>query len=611
MAGAGLLAQPVADAGEKAAEVAHEQWEKFSAGPALYVSNLLIKIGTIFIIGAGVSYIGAQATARQEQGFLNDIQNRLGQPQQGSPTPVKNATPPPPPLYQPQLQAATSAYNSLSPVSAKANLDALNTMLTNAQSLQAQANSQGAPSTVINDINGWVGIIAGAGAFMELAYTATIGTATEAPNLTIANQGWAAAKVALPDVALLTNQVAIDLGFPAPIPIGVASAPTIPWWEQAFATIGATVVGATQATVNDVSGIAQSVAQFAGDIGQALAFFAKAFMNAPQLLFDGLGYSVTWGFNTILTDLWPWLLALGVGALAVGCAIKFVFTVVWPHIQTRLELGAQARLSRWLGRFDAWFHTQEKVDQVWEFRGTESAIAAAAAEPVYVRSTTPLPSAPVPLKGNRAKAHQVKEPKVELPAEDVSKTPTEPMVGQTDDKTDAPEAPPSPPEEPAGPITPPPPETPAPPPPPPPETPVPTPTTETEDHLGEVPNRAPTMEQLAEMAAKAEAERRMTHPDPPPLPTYRQRKEELEREQADDLLKLANTFDDQYSAIRSEDDARKLADEQTTVIKEAQGNRRAAKAAARVLARKPVAERKYRGAMETANAGLRPEEYGA
>ena len=53
------------------------------------------------------------------------------------------------------------------------------------------------------------------------------------------------------------------------------------------------------------------------------------------------------------------------------------------------------------------------------------------------------------------------------------------------------------------------------------------------------------MEQLAEMAAKAEAERRMTHPDPPPLPTYRQRKEELEREQADDLLKLANTFDDQ------------------------------------------------------------------
>ena len=642
MSAAGLLSV------EKTGDALKTEARKFDSGPALYVSNLCIKIGAIFLIGAAVTYLGAQATARQEQGYLNDIQDRLGEPRTQPPTPPKVPPPPPAiPFYQAGVQNILGAYNELSPVDASANLALFTAMYTASNGIYTQAQTVGAPSNVLTDLEALNLDLASCTEAMKGAVLATTGSPTQPPSPAGASSFWSAAKTLLSGLPGLINQVAVDFGMPAPIPVPQPNLPapaSIPWWEVPLADaawVGMAIVGTAttiadipSTVVNDVTGAASWVAgglsAVANDVGGAVAFIGKALGNLPQLAVDGLGYGITWGLNTICTDLWPGLLVLGAVLVGVGSAIRFTATTLWPRIKPRLELGAKARVDRWLGRFDAWYGTQAKVDTVWKEKGTEAAIQAAAADPVYVRSTTPLPSPAVPLAGQRARAGKVKEitippepAKPETPINEpapppggqpappppgalLPPPPTDGSAKPTNETPPAtPVAPPSPKNAPEGPPVKPPEAENAP------ETPVPTPTTETEEVLGERPNRAPTPEELARIAAEAEANRRATHPDPPPVPTYRQRKEELEREEADDLLKLAGSFDDELSQVKTPDDAYKLADNQTRIIKEAQGNRRAAKAAAKVVDRKPFSRKVYRGAMEGVNAGLRPEEYGA
>ncbi len=90
---------------ERLGAEAREVGQNIAADPVEWTLNTLIKLGSIFAIIGGTMMLAAPVLARQEQGFLNDIQGRLGLAPSTSPIPPKGAKPaPPPPPPPPPIQ---------------------------------------------------------------------------------------------------------------------------------------------------------------------------------------------------------------------------------------------------------------------------------------------------------------------------------------------------------------------------------------------------------------------------------------------------------------------------------------------------------------------------
>jgi hypothetical protein len=185
---------------------------------------------------------------------------------------------------------------------------------------------------------------------------------------------------------------------------------------------------------------------------------------------------------------------VGIGlALAVGGAILGWFWVkIYPRIEGRLELGANARLARIFNRFDRWYKTRGKIREVWTQKGTEGMIYSANANPVFVAPVEQLPSPPPPSPGpdngvTPPEGGGAASTAGSIPPEAPEPVPTPPdasalipEVGQTSDKQ---------------------------------EKPVPTPTSEVEAALGEPAAIEPTNEEL-----RAQEEERKASMPPPPQP---------------------------------------------------------------------------------------------
>jgi hypothetical protein len=369
--------------------------------------------------------------------------------------------------------------------------------------------------------------------------------------------------------------------------------------EQGAETAGSDIEGAVVQAGKDINGVVT-------EIGAGLALIGKAIVNFPRLLFDSLGYAGSWAGEMILDAIYLPLLAIGGSMVAAGISLRYVDRRIWPKLSYRLDLYSEARTARLWNWLDNKLGTREAAGQVWTQKSTEAAIVAAAVEPVYTQSTTPLPSPHVPLPGRAARSRQVRESDLEsslnappvidagLPAEPQKSEPPEVGGAVSPAEIRSPEE--QPPEPPAGPsATVPPPEAPKPP-----ETPVATPTVETEAFLGEHPSRAPTPDEIsAAYAARAASM-------PVSGPSYAQRKEEREHAEAERLLAMGTDWD----SVRTAEDAQDIIDRKRAAIKEAQADKRQATVMRNTLSKKPASQRKYRGAFETANQGLNPEAYG-
>jgi len=358
---------------------------------------------------------------------------------------------------------------------------------------------------------------------------------------------WGSVPILAWECCIFANGLASELNLPSPFNIGDPNnpSPTPPpnpnlfglSWIGTIITVGYSVLLApgilaaegAQALYPAAKTIYNDAAAVAGDVAKGLQVIAASIVNFPRLLADGVGFVVNWSLGQLFGWLGPILAWVGFGMALAGGILLFVYQRVWPKAQSRLELYAEARSARFWNWLDDLLGTRAKTVQVWTEKSTEAGIAAAAATPVYVQSTTPLPSPPVLLPGPKGRARHLKPEEVEAetpPTSDAGQAAVQPEAkggsGSTSPATtpppDLPPAPgkaetvtepsqkstESPPAATEGPMTPPTPEKPA-------EPPAGVPTREeTEAHLGSVPNRAPSPEELREMAVQAEEERRKT-----------------------------------------------------------------------------------------------------
>ena len=178
--------------------------------------------------------------------------------------------------------------------------------------------------------------------------------------------------------------------------------------------------------VKAVLGFGQDVAGVFQDIGQGLAMIGKAIVNLPRLLWDSLGYAGSWAGEMIADAVYTPLLIAGAAMFIAGSVLRYVKINIWPRFESRLALASQARVARIWEWLDAKLGTKENVGDVWGLKTTDAMIEAAAVEPVYTRSTTVLPSVKVPLPGTRIKTRILKPGETEPESPPVPEKGTEP-----------------------------------------------------------------------------------------------------------------------------------------------------------------------------------------
>jgi hypothetical protein len=549
------MAMAAAGAGEAAAPVVQlgvDTYRDFSKSPAKWMADHLLKWGLVTVIAGGISYVISVAAARQEQAFLNDIQARLGLPQTVSPTPPKvPPTPPSPTLAQATISFVVgSVYNfdlTNAQITGQKCIDSVNSLAALQSPLQDQyANteaSQNAGLAVIGFYKaatalGWVPPGTPLTAFPTNPNAplptpgATTTTWIYAPGvLFTAADGVAVdwdsavgAEVRVWQAMNAVNQMAALLNMPQPFVTGQIPgqpAPPVPastnggafgWLSGIFAAAGADLstlgADATQA-VNDVAGffgtVASDVQKFAGDVGGAIAYASRVVLNFPILMWDALGYGVTWGTHTVFGDMAPWLVVIGAVMIAVGVAMTYLY----PRIMPRLELLANARGARFWNRFDKRLGIRSGIQAIWTQKSTEASMHSANANPVFVPPEQELPPTPVPEPPPAATPAPIQEaPKVPEPVPVAPEGPSPNSAPETPIPT--PEAPVKAPDAANAADS----------PPPPPEPPVPATEAEKEELLGDGPS---LREQKMALAAKKPPEARRE-------PT------------ADELLELAGSF---------------------------------------------------------------------
>ncbi|MCI4357384.1 MAG: hypothetical protein L3K18_09685 [Thermoplasmata archaeon] len=534
MVAAGLASQEGSAIAAEVIETGKEIWRDFSADPIMWAADKMVKFGFVAAIGGAVSWAISTASARQEQAYLNDMQTRLGLPLTVSPTPPKPSQTPPPPV--PTLGQTTmaicagSVYNldlTNAYVSGQKCIDAAGQLQTLLDNLVSQGGSKDAIAGCVLGIE-YFGLAA------QQFDWAPPGTPVtdfpQNPNLPLPANGstttswiyvaggltgfgpyWGQAEDWIWVASNATNQVAQALNLPVPfnVPTSAPGAPPPPkpatnttfGWLNGFTTL---VVGAVTTLgqdaiqgVTDVGqffqGVSNDIQQFSGDVGKAIAYGVRVILNFPILLWDGLGYGVTWGTHTLFGDLAPLLLFLGIGLIVAGMAIKGVY----PRLAPRIELLVNARSARFWNRVDRKLGIKPAVKEVKTLAATETLIAQtnALAEPVEAEtSALLLPPAPAETSPEAPPSPPGPLPQ-EIPPPSLPDAPAS-ILPQSD----------SPPETPAT----------VPEPPPPPEAPVPATEAEKEDILGEQPTlreqkmalsrpkpvkrREPTADELLEMA---------------------------------------------------------------------------------------------------------------
>ncbi|MCI4320577.1 MAG: hypothetical protein L3K23_10705, partial [Thermoplasmata archaeon] len=387
----------------------------FSKSPAKWMSDHLLKWGLVTVIAGGLSYVIGVASARQEQAYLNDMQARLGLPQTVSPTPPK--IPPAPP--SPTLAQATvsyvvgSVYNfdlTSAQITGQKCIDSVNSLTALQESLQSQnANTEAAQNAGLAVIGfykaatalGWVppgtpltelptnpnaplpsfdGVTTTWNYLPGALFTAADGVAID----------WSSAVGAEVRVWQAMNAVNVMAGLlNLPVPFLTGNIPGLPpppvpapsnggafgWLNGILAPVAAgvaTVVGDAQTAVNDIAGFVQGAAngisQFAGDVGQAIAYASRVVMNLPVLFWDSLGYGVTWGAHTVFGDMAPWL--LGIGAVMIG--VGMMMSYLYPRLAPRLELLANARGARFWNRVDKRLGIRSNIQAIWTQKATEA-----------------------------------------------------------------------------------------------------------------------------------------------------------------------------------------------------------------------------------------------
>ena len=321
------------------------------------------------------------------------------------------------------------------------------------------------------------------------------------------------------------------------------------------------------------------------------------------------------GLGWLGTNLGPYLFGAGAFLLAVGIVVRFGAERLFP----RIELAANARTAELWNRFDRGFGPGRRFNRLWTEKSTEGMIDSANAAPRHEwrqdqeenePSKTDLARIPAPRRNLRGNLHRKapSRPPGNLPSPPARSGPDSLTGGPAPPDSDAPgdiavgsatgEAPQGPPVPPEGPGA-------VPTDLPPPEdrpSPGPTPTADIEAELGGHQAIEPSAEELREM----ERNRRASHPDPGVL----------EPESGTDGL-----TDEEYFALVDQmrtpiveantyAKASDASDLQTSIIKQAQSNRREAKVRMDVLGKKGFSKKQHRGALEGMNAGMNPDQYG-
>ena len=321
------------------------------------------------------------------------------------------------------------------------------------------------------------------------------------------------------EVAIIQNGGAIFSNI-KPLSFTPAATGTAPlsFSLQGIQNFGQDVEQDLSAVKSDLAGVGGVMVAGAEDIGIAIVDLAKSFlffaMHTPDLIWDGLVWGIGGGLADVLNWLFPWLIIAGAIMLVIGFAIK-IGTHVWDQLAAEPWAKAEAKWASRLAaraeaRFDRLLGNKPEAPAL-EAPPTSTAVGSAE-KPVPVGEPVPIPDRQLEPEPAPAPSAPVAPatPALSAPAE--TSTPTPPLSV---------------------------------------ETPVPggATTEEVEDHLGTVPNRAPTPEELKKLAEESEANRKETLPESQPEPeteTEKETEEETEEEEVsgyDEMLKAADAFE--------------------------------------------------------------------
>jgi hypothetical protein len=413
-----------------AVKVAVDDWSK---DPVMKTATGLVKWGSVLSISGGIMWGFSGPLLQQAQLDRWDMEDTLGLPRT---VPPNNAPPPPlapgPALFLQIVNEATNPDN-VNAAHAVSQFVQIQVDLTSLAKLLTDNGKQTAPV-------GAFAPLVQAGVDCQAAIEALASTPT----------GWGPAQNQARNLHENLNALGFAMGWGQPFQIPQPGIPS-GWWSP-YVAIVVQVSSLGMTIGQDVSTVVNDFKAIAGDIGTGLGVLGRFFANAPRVLGDAFGFLGTWSAGELFGAVGPWLMGLGIGMLALGLGIRQFY----PKGKARVQLYANARSAKVWNWIDRVMHTRKKVEAVWTEKGTEAQIAAANSEPVYVQSTTPLPSVKVELPGQRARARAVKPSDRPLP------------MG--------------------------------------------TPTTEVEDQLGKKDEREPTAEELR----KEEEERKRTLPDDKP-----------------------------------------------------------------------------------------------
>ena len=513
---ADALADPAIMQGvESAREEIHEF---FANDPILRIANGLLKLGvTLAAIGVIATY-AAPSLLKSATNERNDMEDALGFPH--TVLPGQPAPPPPPaPFYVTDIAGVLWNYLNLSVWDSAANISQLGAAQANLVDLWDNALAQRAPGATMSAI-----------LQVQDDFQAMMGTMTSDPpdwaalanfvagpssiivwgtKITLKPQIWS-------DINALEACFGITQTFDTQPQSASSSGTYSPWGfvVQDLTNFVALMSGnGTLALVTnygaafaedvykDATTFFNDVESIAGDIAQGLGVIGNAIVNFPRILGDTAGMIFNWTLGQLFAWLGPILAWVGVAMAIAGGILLFVYQNIWPKAEARFKLAANARMARVWNWVDTKLKTRKKITAVNKAAATEVAIDTANERAAPTVISEPIVASPPALAAGAA-ADKPAEGGGAVNPTPSTPEPAPPTPGAVEPTATAPLPPPetqvvvekggvnvqAPVEPPAGVMT----------------------EAEATQYLGDRPNRAPTPEELREMADEAERERRKT-----------------------------------------------------------------------------------------------------
>lgn len=329
-------------------------------------------------------------------------------------------------------------------------------------------------------------------------------------------------------------------------------------------------------------------------------------MSVPRLLYDGVVAVLGGGLGSLLTAIGPPLVFFGILMMLLAWFLRNYAR----RLASRLELAANARTARWWNRFDKWWKTRRKVQEVWTQKSTEGLVHSANANPEFVppvekAQDVVVPSPPVAQLAPLTEG-QEKGPGISPPGPGNAPEPGPPPAAPTIPTPEAPGPQPSPENAPAA-VS---------------EPPVVRPPSDKPEPGPSGPQPGdvvPPEQQVHSEAPPGALPAEVAQVDVRRAPVRRRRHET--RLTGDQILALAerrskmfpedaaaaDQNDERLKYAANEGEAREIAEEKTTVIKTAEAQRRVAKVEADHFEKANRKGRVRRGFME----GSDPRDFGA